>query len=171
MVFIETGNDKGAEHCQNRSAPPQGPVFISHPVKGLSPAIKKRETDQSVTDKVAGLADDMMYLFPSCRVWSTKMPHPQWIKPSAGVRRRHRGGGFKSDHENAQHGRDPIQYPVQDRVQPKWSMWSHYEEAAPGQMKRRQPRKLLEYRLYRMRHGEPQIFHYAAIREESLTNF
>ena len=85
MVFIETGNDKGAEHCQNRSAPPQGPVFDGHAVKRLSPAIEKGETDGSVTDEVTGFANEVMYLGPVRRADRPKEMNPQWIKPSAGV--------------------------------------------------------------------------------------
>ena len=85
MVFIETGDDKGAEHRQNRSASPQGPVFDSHAVKRLSPAIEKGETDASVTDEVTGFANEVMYLVPVRRADRPKEMHPKWIKPSAGV--------------------------------------------------------------------------------------
>jgi|HubBroStandDraft_5_1064220.scaffolds.fasta_scaffold643599_2 hypothetical protein len=85
MVFIETGDDKGAEHRQNRSASPQGPVFDSHAVKGLSPAIEKGETDASVTDEVTGFANEVMYLVPVRRADRPKEMHPKWIKPSAGI--------------------------------------------------------------------------------------
>lgn len=125
MVFIETGDQKGAEHRQNRRAPPQCPVFDGHPVKRLSPAIEKSETDASVSDEVAGLANEVMYLVPMSWADRPKEMHPQWIKPSAGVIRRHRGGGLESDHQNAQRRRDPIQDPMQDRLQPGNSERTH----------------------------------------------
>ena len=85
MVFIKTGDQKGAEHRQNRSAAPQGPVFDGHPVKGLSPAIEKSKTDASVTDEVTGFSNKVMYLVPVSRADRPKEMHPQWIEPSAGV--------------------------------------------------------------------------------------
>ena len=54
MVFIKTGDQQGAKNCQHRSAPPESPVSDGHAVKRLSPTVEKSETDQSVTDKVAG---------------------------------------------------------------------------------------------------------------------
>ena len=85
MVLIQTGDDKGAEHRQNRSPSPQGPVFDSHAVKRLSPAIEKGETDASVTDEVTGFANEVMYLGPVRRADRPKKMNPQWIKPPAGV--------------------------------------------------------------------------------------
>ena len=87
MVFIETGNYQGAKDGQNRGAPPESRVFDGHAVKRLSPAVEKCETDQSVTDEVAGLADEMMYLLPVCQGRRTKEMYPERIEPSAGVRR------------------------------------------------------------------------------------
>ena len=127
MVFIQTGHHQGAKHCQNRGASPESPVSDSHAVKRLSPTIEKSETDQSVTNEVARLADDMMDLVPLCRARCTEEPHPQRIEPSAGVRRRHGGGGLKSDHENAQRGREPVQYSVQDWMQPEMVHNRHYK--------------------------------------------
>lgn len=127
MVFIETGHRQGANNCQNRSAPPEIPAFYGHAVKRLSPTVEERETDQSVTDKVAGLTDDMMYLRPVCRGRGPKEPHPHRIQPSAGVRRRHGGGGLKSDHENAQRGWKPVQNSMQDWVQPEMVHVGHYK--------------------------------------------
>jgi hypothetical protein len=127
MVFIKTGDHQGAKNRQNRGAPPEGPVFDGHSVKRLPPTVEKSETDQSVTDKVAGLTDEMMYLLPVRRGWRTKEMHPQRIQPSASVRRRHRGGGLKSDHQNAQHGWHPVQYPVHHWVQPEMIHISHYK--------------------------------------------
>ena len=79
MVFIQTGNDQGAKNCQYRGAPPEGPVFDRHAVKRLSPAVEKSEADQSVTDEVAGLTDEMMDLLPVCRARRTKEVHPERI--------------------------------------------------------------------------------------------
>lgn len=79
MVFIKTGNHQGAKDCQNRGAPPETPVFDGHAVKRLSPAVEESEADQSVTDEVAGLTDEMMYLLPVCRAGRTKEMHPQRI--------------------------------------------------------------------------------------------
>jgi hypothetical protein len=87
MVFIETGDHQGAKNRQHRGAPPETPVFDGHAMKRLSPAVEKSETDQSVTDEVAGLADEMMYLLPVCRARRTKEMYPERIEPSAGVRR------------------------------------------------------------------------------------
>jgi hypothetical protein len=145
MVFIQTGHDQRAKNCQNRSAPPESPVSDGHAVKRLPPTIEKSETDQSVTDEVTGLPDDMMYLFPLCRVRGSEEMHPQRIEPSAGVRRRHGGGGLKGDHENAQRGWEPVQYSVQDWVQPEMVHVGHYKGRAAGRMTRQQARKLLEY--------------------------
>jgi len=100
-------------------------MFDGHAMKRLSPTVEKSETDQPVTDEVAGLADQMMYVFPVRRARRTKQPHPQGIKPLAGVRRRHRGGGLKSDHQNAQRSRKPVQYPAQHGVQPGESERAH----------------------------------------------
>jgi hypothetical protein len=119
MVFIKTGNHQGAKDRQNRSSPPKTPVFDRHSVKGLSPTVEKSETDQSVTNEVTGLTDEMVYLLPVCRGRRTEQMHPQRIQKSAGVRRRHRGGRLEGDHENAQHGWDPVQYPMQHRMQPE----------------------------------------------------
>jgi len=127
MVFIQTGHPQGAKNCQNRGAPPESPVSDGHAVKRLSPTIEKGETDQSVTDEVAGLADDMMDLLPLRRARCTEEPHPQRIEPSAGVRRRHGGGGLKSDHQNAQRGWQPVQYPVHHWMQPEMVHASHYK--------------------------------------------
>jgi len=127
VVFIQTGHDQCAKNGQNRSAPPESPVSDGHAVKRLSPTVEKGETDQSVTDEVAGLPDDMMYLFPLCRARGTEEPHPERIEPSAGVRRRHGGGGLKGDHENAQHGWEPVQYSMQDWVQPEMVHVSDYK--------------------------------------------
>ena len=132
MVFIETGHHQRAKNCQNRSTPPKTPASYGHAVKRLSPTVEKGETDQSVTDKVAGLSDDMMYLFPVCRGRSTKEPHPHRIQQSAGVRRRHGRRGLEGDHQNAQRGWKPVQYPVQDRVQPKMVHVDHYKGLAAG---------------------------------------
>ena len=85
MVFIKTCNHQGAKDCQNRGAPPESPVFDSHAVKGLSPAIEKGETDASVTDEVTGFANEVMYLVPVRRADRPKEMHPKWIKPSAGI--------------------------------------------------------------------------------------
>ena len=148
MVFIKTGDHQGAKDCQNRSSPPETPVFDSHAVKRLSPTVEKSETDQPVTDEVAGLADQMMYLFPVCRARRTEEPHPQRIEPSAGIRRRHGGGGLESDHQNAQCSREPVQYPVQHRVQPGESERAHvfhYKCRLCTELRRRQALKLLEY--------------------------
>jgi hypothetical protein len=79
MVFIKTGNHQGAKDCQNRGAPPETPVFDSHSVKRLPPTVEKSETHQSVTDEVAGLTDEMMYLLPVCRARRTEEMHPQRI--------------------------------------------------------------------------------------------
>jgi len=98
MVFIKTGDHEGAKNRQNRGAPPETPVFDGHAVKRLSPTVEKSETHQSVTDEVAGLTDEMMYLLPVRRARRTKEMHPQRIEPFAGVRRRHRGGGLEGDH-------------------------------------------------------------------------
>jgi hypothetical protein len=127
MVFIQTGHDQGAKDCQNRSAPPKRPMFDRHSVKRLPPTVEESETHQSVTDEVAGLTDDMMYLLPLYRARRTKEMHPQRIEPSAGVRRRHGGGGLKGDHQNAQRGREPVQYSVQDWMQPEMVHVSHYK--------------------------------------------
>ena len=118
MVFIKTGDNQRAKNRQHRGAPPETPVFDGHAVKRLSPTVEKGETDQSVTDKVAGLADEMVDLCPVFRAGRAKEAHPQRTKPLAGVRRRHRGGGLESDHQNAQTGWNPVRYPVQHRVQP-----------------------------------------------------
>src|SRR5882757_10956159 len=72
MVFIQTGHDQGAKDCQNRSAPPKRPMFDRHSVKRLPPTVEESETHQSVTDEVAGLTDDMMYLLPLYRARRTK---------------------------------------------------------------------------------------------------
>ncbi len=79
MVFVKTGNHQGAKNGKNRGAPPECPVFDGHAMKRLPPAIEKSEADQSVTDEVAGLTDDMMYLLPVCRARRTKEMHPQRI--------------------------------------------------------------------------------------------
>ena len=87
MVFIETGDHQSAKDSQNRGTPPETPVFDGHSVKRLSPTVEKSETHQSVTDEVAGLPDEMMYLRPVCRGRRAKEMHPERIQPSAGVRR------------------------------------------------------------------------------------
>ena len=79
MVFIKTGHHQGTKDRQNGSAAPQSPLSYGHAVKRLPPTVEKRQTDQSVTDKVAGLPDDMVYLFPLCRGRSSKEPHPHGI--------------------------------------------------------------------------------------------
>jgi hypothetical protein len=100
-------------------------VLDGHAVKRLPPAIEKCDTDESVTDEVAGLADEMMYLIPVCRADRTKEPHPYRVQPVAGVFRRHGGRGFESDHQNTQRRRNPIQCPVQDRLHPGESERTH----------------------------------------------
>ena len=114
MVLIQNGDEQSAEHRQNRSSPPEGPVFDRHPEKRLSPAIEKSQADDSVAYEMTGLADEMMHLGPMRRADRAKEPHPIWIKPLAGVVRRHRGRGLEDDHENAEGGR----YPIQDCSQP-----------------------------------------------------
>ena len=79
MVFIKTGNHQGAKDCQNRGAPPECPLFDGHAVKRLSPTVEKSKADQSVTDEVAGLTDEMMYLLPVCRARRTKEMYPERI--------------------------------------------------------------------------------------------
>ena len=85
MVFIQTCDNKGAEHRQNRSASPKGPVFDSHAVKRLSPAVEKGETHASVTDEVTGFANEVMDHAPVRRADRPEQMNPQWIKPPAGV--------------------------------------------------------------------------------------
>jgi hypothetical protein len=98
MVFIKARDHQGAKNRQNRGAPPKSPVFDSHSVKRLPPTVEKSETDQSVTDEVASLTDEMMYLLPVCRARRTEEMDPQRIQKSAGVRRRHCGRGLEGDH-------------------------------------------------------------------------
>jgi hypothetical protein len=130
MVFIKTGHDQGAKDSQNRSAAPERPMSDRHAVKRLPPTVKKSQTDQSVTDEVTGLPDDMVYLLPVCRRRGPEQPRPHGIEPSAGVRCRHGSGGLESDHQNAQRGWEPVQYPVQDWMQPEMIHVSDYKGAA-----------------------------------------
>lgn len=116
MVFIQTCNQESAEYRQNRSPAPESPMPDGHAVNCLPPAVEESETHEPVAYEVAGLTDEMVYFIPTCRVDWTKEPHPQGIKPVTGVCRRHRGRGLKNDHENAQGGREPIQYSLQNRL-------------------------------------------------------
>ena len=127
MVFIETGHHQGTKDRQNGSAAPESPVPDGHAVKRLAPTVEKSQTDQSVTDEVTGLPDEMVYLFPVCRGRGPKQPDPHGIEPSAGVRSRHGGGGLKSDHQNAQRGWEPVQYSVHDWMQPEMVHVSDYK--------------------------------------------
>jgi len=79
MVFIEAGDYQGAEHRQNRSSPPETPVLDSHTVKRLPPTVEESETDQSVTDEVAGLTNKVVYLLPVFWARRTKQMHPQRV--------------------------------------------------------------------------------------------
>ena len=113
MVFIETGDDKGAEHRQNRGSPPQVPVSDRYGVKGPSPAMEEGDTHKTVTDEVAGFADEMMHFVPVARADRAKETHPQRVEPVARVGSRHGGGGLKNDHQNAQRSGNPIQHRLQ----------------------------------------------------------
>ena len=120
MVFIKTGNKQGAKHRENRSSPPQSPMLDDgHPVKRLPPTVEKSDTYKTVTNKVAGLADEMMYLRPMGRADGPKEPNPQRVKPLAGVVCGEGGRGLERDHQNAQRRRHPVQHPLQHRLQPK----------------------------------------------------
>jgi len=114
MVLIQNGDEQSAEHRQNRSSPPKSPMFDRHAEKGLPPAVEKSHADQPVAYEMAGLADEMMHLGPVRRADRANEPNPVWIKPLAGVVRRHGGRGLESDHEDAKRGR----YPIQDWFQP-----------------------------------------------------
>src|ERR1700677_1662033 len=91
-----------------------------HPVKSLPPTVEKSDTHKSVTNKVTGLADEMMYLRPMGRADRPKEPNPQRVKPLASVICREGGGGLEGDHQNTQRRRHPIQHPLQDRLRPKF---------------------------------------------------
>lgn len=108
MIFIQDGDEQSTEHCQNGGSPPKGPVFHRHAKKRLPPAIEEGHADHSIAYEVPGLADEMMHLSPMRRADRAKEPHPIWIKPLAGVVRRHRGRGLEDNHENAERGRYPI---------------------------------------------------------------
>ena len=60
-------------------------MFDGHTVKSLPPTVEKSDTDESVTDEVTGLANEMVYLCPVCRADRPKEPNSQWVKPLAGV--------------------------------------------------------------------------------------
>jgi len=98
MVFIENGDQQGAENSQNRSPPPKSPMFDGHAVQRLPPTVEEGQTDNSVTDEVTGLTDEMMHLVPVRRADGTKQLDPQRVKPLTGVRRRHGVGRLKRDH-------------------------------------------------------------------------
>ena len=114
MVLIQNGDEQSAEHRQNRSSPPKGPMFDRHAEKRLPPAIEKSHADHSVAYEMPGFADEMMHLRPMRRADRAKEPNPVRKKPLAGVVRRHGGRGLENDHENAECGR----YPIQDWFQP-----------------------------------------------------
>ena len=104
MVLIQYGDEQSAGYSKNGSSPPKGPVSDGHPEKRPSPAIEESQADNSVAYEMTGLADKMMYLDPMRRADGAKEPNPKWIKPLAGVARRHRGRGLEDNHENAEGG-------------------------------------------------------------------
>lgn len=102
MVFIEAGDQEGAEHSQDRSPPPKSPMFDGHAVQGLPPTVEEAQTDNSVTNEVTGLADEMMHFVPVLRADGAKQLNPQRMKPFAGISRRHGAGRLQRNHEYAQ---------------------------------------------------------------------
>jgi len=114
MVLIQNSDEQSAEHRQDGGSAPEGPMLDRHADKRLPPAVEKSDADQSVAYEMAGLADEMMHLVPVRRADGAKEPNPVWEKPFAGVFCRHGGSGLKSDHENAERGR----YPIQNWLQP-----------------------------------------------------
>ena len=64
MVFIEAGDQQGTEHSQDRSPPPKSPMLDGDAVQRLPPTVEEGQTDNSVTDEMTSLADEMMHFVP-----------------------------------------------------------------------------------------------------------
>lgn len=79
MVFIETGDHNCAKHGQYGSPAPERPMFDRHSVKRLPPTMEESETDDSVTNEVTRLADEVMYYLPAIRADWAEKPHPKRI--------------------------------------------------------------------------------------------
>ena len=121
MVLIQNGDEQSAEHRQNRSSPPKGPMFDRHPEKRLPPAVEKSHADQPVAYEMPGLADEVMHFVPGLSADGAEEMNPDGQKPAAGVAGGHGGRGFAGDHDDSEDGGQPVQY----ASEPRWADNSH----------------------------------------------
>jgi len=103
MPFVEAGDQESPEHCE--ACPTNGPLARLRR-QSFSPGAEQEETQQGVTDDVAGLAQKVMPGLEVGRV-DAEEEMKNWIQDMAGVLSGEVGRGFDSNDDQPEDSGDP----------------------------------------------------------------